>query len=1104
MIQLKNMAKIFISYHNLDKKLVDKYINELRHRKHEIIVMDSQMGQGEENMKDVLMNAQKKADGTLVFLTKNSMESLHVVSEMRIANAYMRNNKFFIPLVQREVSNSNILKEIQHITIDDENFHDTVEQIDIYIQKFLSQNRETNDNLPLAEGSKGERVEEIQKLLSQIGPFNIVADGIYGDSTASAVSTFQKDNHLNVTGEVDQETYEAIRSFSTVKKVESNYWILKINEKNWENLKSGLVAYFSTYMSPGSKRPGYENFQKLRKGDHILGYAYFEEKAIVCTFQLTEEIHPTEKFGEIIRLQVTKVLEDKIPLSAFVHISPSLQKWEEDSDYKLYMLTSVDYNTILSLTPQPENKRKYQKFYQTDFSTDSVDGKLVDKLNVLVDVQALASVITYSKIKPPLAIGLFGTWGSGKSFFMKLLREEVDRLATSDNTGTYCKEIVHVSFNSWYYSDANLWASLVTKIFEELKKKGDEKKQSLEDLYKKLNSAKELHKETQERQAALQGEINVLQEKADAISEDIRVKAGTMADVSNNALVKAVFNNEEVKKDLDRIQQNLPHPIINNIQQINENLISLGSTSKRFYDSLKIIWSFKKGKFWIVLITALFFLALPQLIKILLTGNLSTSITKATLIIGSLLTITSNIVIFIIPLKNKIDTVYRRLVSLKETIDIIENEEIAVKKELLIKVQSDIADRETKIQELKNDIDEIATGKKLASFIESRVTDQRYINSLGIISWIRKDFEELGALLDVQSSLKKEMHLEENDGDSGLSKLKDKAQELEVNRIMLYIDDLDRCNKETVLRVLEAIHLLLAFDLFVVVVGVDPRWVYNALQKSYSEFLNGEEDKTINKLKMPEYFWRQATPFDYLEKIFQIPFLLKPINRKGREDLIAAQFVVPASEDENKENGYPLSPDIEAASIAQVNNQLTVGTNMLTGVQALPSNLNLNEELTHVPDQTDKTTISLLKISHEEIGFMKSIAELIGDTPRTIKRFTNIYRIVRVHTNLEIIGDKIETYCAVMIVLGIITGLPNESNRLLIRMKKRKGGTLSDLVKEIDNIPAELKNCTTKKYQLRPSLEKQAGDIPLQTIQLNLDLVIRFSFRSYHLTEEMQ
>ena len=58
-----------------------------------------------------------------------------------------------------------------------------------------------------------------------------------------------------------------------------------------------------------------------------------------------------------------------------------------------------------------------------------------------------------------------------------------------------------------------------------------------------------------------------------------------------------------------------------------------------------------------------------------------------------------------------------------------------------------------------------------------------------------------------------------------------------VNRIILYIDDLDRCPPEKVVDVLRAIHLLLAFRLFVVVVAVDARWMKRSLKDRFSLML---------------------------------------------------------------------------------------------------------------------------------------------------------------------------------------------------------------------------------------------------------------------------
>jgi hypothetical protein len=89
-----------------------------------------------------------------------------------------------------------------------------------------------------------------------------------------------------------------------------------------------------------------------------------------------------------------------------------------------------------------------------------------------------------------------------------------------------------------------------------------------------------------------------------------------------------------------------------------------------------------------------------------------------------------------------------------------------------------------------------------------------------------------------------------------------------VDRIVLYIDDLDRCPPDRVVEVLRAIQLLLAFPLFVVVVGVDARWVKRALNVRYKDQLRPLRDGG----------WDGATPQDYIEKIFQIPFWLEPMS----------------------------------------------------------------------------------------------------------------------------------------------------------------------------------------------------------------------------------
>jgi hypothetical protein len=63
---------------------------------------------------------------------------------------------------------------------------------------------------PLTQGSKGSDVMEVQKRLAGYGFYDGAYDGNYGQQTQQAVKAFQKAKGLNVTGNVDEATYEAL------------------------------------------------------------------------------------------------------------------------------------------------------------------------------------------------------------------------------------------------------------------------------------------------------------------------------------------------------------------------------------------------------------------------------------------------------------------------------------------------------------------------------------------------------------------------------------------------------------------------------------------------------------------------------------------------------------------------------------------------------------------------------------------------------------------------------------------------------------------------------------------------------------------------------
>src|SRR4029079_9846997 len=128
-----------------------------------------------------------------------------------------------------------------------------------------------------------------------------------------------------------------------------------------------------------------------------------------------------------------------------------------------------------------------------------------------------------------------------------------------------------------------------------------------------------------------------------------------------------------------------------------------------------------------------------------------------------------------------------------------------------------------------------------------RAASDDYRSRLGLIATIRRDFERLARL---QEEWRK--HPTEDSPPP-------------IDRIVLYIDDLDRCTPRQVVEVLQAVHLLLALDLFVVVGGVDPRWLVRSLQEQYPKLLDAPD----KGMEVGDGW--DASPEDYLEKIFGVP-----------------------------------------------------------------------------------------------------------------------------------------------------------------------------------------------------------------------------------------
>ena len=266
-------------------------------------------------------------------------------------------------------------------------------------------------------------------------------------------------------------------------------------------------------------------------------------------------------------------------------------------------------------------------------------------------------------------------------------------------------------------------------------------------------------------------------------------------------------------------------------------------------------------------------------------------------------------------------------------------------------------------------------------------------------------------------------------------------------RIILYIDDLDRCPPDKVVDVLQAVHLLLTFPLFVVIVAVDARWVSRSLEAHYDELLVPDAKAA----------GAAATARDYLEKIFQVPYWVRPMTPDGSRDLLlsiamppperpkaAANEAGPGDADPAGSGGRQDAPENGTESEARdasadvgVQSEERLGgprdgTNNhadnagTRGAAEAASTDTAAGERTGADTAGENVTARALELTNGERAFMHKLAPFVGSTPRRALRFLNVYRVIKASMPTGALHqtEREGGYRGLMMQLGVTTGSP--------------------------------------------------------------------------------
>jgi hypothetical protein len=597
-----------------------------------------------------------------------------------------------------------------------------------------------------------------------------------------------------------------------------------------------------------------------------------------------------------------------------------------------------------------------------------------DHLGVRDYVTMFATLIAQHETPMPLSIGLFGEWGSGKSYFMALLRGEIDRLRQTGDP-SYLSEIRQIGFNAWTYADSNLWASLGDEIFAQLAGPGetdsDRRARLQADLNKGLQRRRELDvatKHAKEETARLTKEV---EETAAERSVLGRALAQAAAGEALDAL-KRLGVDDEVEQGRLLADELRGAPA--DVDIIRRSLAGWRGIALALLAAVAVValvvglavsWDWLVGLGGAAFVAAVG--AAGWVVRRLRSG------------LGVLHRVGSRVR----EEAAKDEKVQQQLAELKQ----------AEAEEQVLRAQLD--EVIAQVGELGRELAKLNPGQRLYTFVAERAASDEYRRQLGLISTIRKDLKELVRLMGEWEQ--------------------DDEAPAPIERIVLYIDDLDRCSPEQVVEVLQAVHLLLALELFVVVVGVDPRWLLRALRGEYRAMLTGEASAP------DEDEWWQTTPQDYLEKIFNIPFALPRMSTTSF-DLLVRSLANPRAE-EKSEDAAPAEP----ATVAAQEHVTVEGPARETAETPTPLLAAEAESEVAALQRGEMPPVETRPLSEPELTLLSALAPLV-ETPREAKRMLNLYRMIRSTRNLtpaaRFLGDEDRPgdYQAVVILLGLLSG----------------------------------------------------------------------------------
>ena len=668
-----------------------------------------------------------------------------------------------------------------------------------------------------------------------------------------------------------------------------------------------------------------------------------------------------------------------------------------------------------------------------------------DFFGASVDARALADVILLRAASPPLAIGVFGQWGAGKSTLLAELRSEIEK-QTKDEKDLLDANIIindqvarvtnvmQLQFNAWTFVDSeNLWASMTSELFDQIASGGH-------DGQARQRGAKlisEVAARTTEETAlikAASGEILQHERAFKDAQEDIKAAERDQAMAATVGGAQTVLDLLGSAGTFDDKKSEKPHGI-KSTQDIIRNSVFSGNAAdaekklKAYADSSNNMLLFvyaayhyiRGGASWGAKILIILSFALSMLCVFIWVEN-ADWIARAGIMplliklspIGAWLVSAATIILpvwrvvaqYRATVQDRLKTAHRKKADAQER---SRKAQISLDHAQAAQASSEkFIAHYGKIRE-----GAAASPALMLDYLLQESIDVTTVRSkLGLLSVVQKCFDQLSAV--IQS-------MQKNNDENA------------IERIIIYIDDLDRCSEKQVIEILEAIHLLLAYPCFVVVVAVDAQWLARSLKNRHN--LNDEADG--------------PTASDYLEKIFQIPFWIEPIRPLPGDPEGRARIhrYVNSLLGESADEGIDVQPT--ASNAEDEDNEQFITSQAFSPIAP------------HGSHTLDATTRQSMRLEPFEIELITNLGPLAGKSPRAVKRMVNLYRLIRARilpTHLpSFLASGPSTsanFATVLFALACEVGLPSRLAGLVsMSIKNMTPEDWSLMIEEIMQVP---------------------------------------------------